>query len=130
MIAGWDGEEYGLFGSTEFAEQERADLVKNAVAYANLDGAGGASFDASGVPQLDDSLVGVAQSVIDPHTGGSVYDTWRGDDDAPQVGRLGSGSDYTAFLYLGQLIEYGRTDKLFINPMKKQTEDYITGRFG
>ena len=39
-------------------------------------------------------------------------------------------SDYTAFLYLGELIEYGETEKLFINPMKKQTEDYITGRFG
>jgi len=39
-------------------------------------------------------------------------------------------SDYTAFLYLGELIEYGATDKLFINPIKKQTEDYITGRFG
>lgn len=39
-------------------------------------------------------------------------------------------SDYTAFLYLGELIEYGPTDRLFINPMKKQTEDYITGRFG
>ena len=39
-------------------------------------------------------------------------------------------SDYTAFLYLGELIEYGDTDKLFINPKKKQTEDYITGRFG
>ena len=39
-------------------------------------------------------------------------------------------SDYTAFLYLGELIEYGATEKLFINPMKKQTEDYITGRFG
>jgi phosphate transport system ATP-binding protein len=39
-------------------------------------------------------------------------------------------SDYTAFLYLGRLIEYGLTEKLFINPMKKQTEDYITGRFG
>jgi phosphate transport system ATP-binding protein len=39
-------------------------------------------------------------------------------------------SDYTAFLYLGELIEYGATDKLFINPLKKQTEDYITGRFG
>jgi len=39
-------------------------------------------------------------------------------------------SDYTAFLYLGELIEYGPTEKLFINPMKKQTEDYITGRFG
>ncbi len=39
-------------------------------------------------------------------------------------------SDYTAFLYLGELVEYGPTDKLFLNPMKKQTEDYITGRFG
>jgi phosphate transport system ATP-binding protein len=39
-------------------------------------------------------------------------------------------SDFTAFLYLGELIEYGPTEKLFIKPMKKQTEDYITGRFG
>jgi phosphate transport system ATP-binding protein len=39
-------------------------------------------------------------------------------------------SDYTAFLYLGELIEYGNTEKIFINPLKKQTEDYITGRFG
>ena len=39
-------------------------------------------------------------------------------------------SDYTAFLYLGELIEYGETEKLFINPLKKKTEDYITGRFG
>jgi len=39
-------------------------------------------------------------------------------------------SDYTAFLYMGRLIEYGETDRLFINPSKKQTEDYITGRFG
>ncbi|MFN7962993.1 MAG: phosphate ABC transporter ATP-binding protein PstB [Thermoanaerobaculia bacterium] len=39
-------------------------------------------------------------------------------------------SDLTAFLYLGELIEYGPTKKLFIKPAKKQTEDYITGRFG
>jgi len=39
-------------------------------------------------------------------------------------------SDYTAFLYLGELIEYGPTEGLFLNPIKKQTEDYITGRFG
>jgi phosphate transport system ATP-binding protein len=39
-------------------------------------------------------------------------------------------SDYTAFLYLGELVEYGETEKLFLNPVKKQTEDYITGRFG
>jgi phosphate transport system ATP-binding protein len=39
-------------------------------------------------------------------------------------------SDYTAFLYLGRLVEFGETDKLFLNPSRKQTEDYITGRFG
>jgi phosphate transport system ATP-binding protein len=39
-------------------------------------------------------------------------------------------SDYTAFLYLGKLIEYDDTQRMFTNPRKKQTEDYITGRFG
>jgi phosphate transport system ATP-binding protein len=39
-------------------------------------------------------------------------------------------SDYTAFMYLGELIEFGKTDSLFVKPRKKQTEDYITGRFG
>jgi phosphate transport system ATP-binding protein len=39
-------------------------------------------------------------------------------------------SDYTAFFYLGELIEFGETGKLFTNPEKRQTEDYITGRFG
>jgi phosphate transport system ATP-binding protein len=39
-------------------------------------------------------------------------------------------SDYTAFLYLGELIEYGATDELFENPKNKLTENYITGRFG
>jgi len=39
-------------------------------------------------------------------------------------------SDYTAFLYMGKMIEYGRTETLFVTPRKKQTEDYITGRFG
>ncbi|HNY07285.1 MAG TPA: phosphate ABC transporter ATP-binding protein PstB [Bacteroidales bacterium] len=39
-------------------------------------------------------------------------------------------SNYTAFFYLGELIEYGKTRKIFTNPEKKQTEDYITGRFG
>ena len=39
-------------------------------------------------------------------------------------------SDFTAYMYLGELIEYGVTDQIFIKPKKKQTEDYITGRFG
>lgn len=44
-----------------------------------------------------------------------------------QAGRV---SDYTAFFYLGDLIEYDKSKKLFTNPDKKQTENYITGRFG
>jgi phosphate transport system ATP-binding protein len=39
-------------------------------------------------------------------------------------------SDFTAFMYLGRLVEFGKTDKLFTTPEKQETEDYITGRFG
>jgi phosphate transport system ATP-binding protein len=39
-------------------------------------------------------------------------------------------SDYTAFMMLGELIEYDETGKIFTNPSNKLTEDYITGRFG
>lgn len=44
-----------------------------------------------------------------------------------QAGRV---SDYTAFFHLGDLIEYDETETIFINPVKKKTEDYITGRYG
>ena len=44
-----------------------------------------------------------------------------------QAGRI---SDYTAFFYMGELIEYDKSKKLFTNPEKQQTENYITGRFG
>jgi len=98
VLAGWDGEEYGLLGSTEWVEQFQADLRENAVAYANLDGAGGPEFSAAGVPQLDDALLEVTQSVRDPHTGRPVFETWTAGGKEAEVGRLGSGSDYTAFL--------------------------------
>jgi phosphate transport system ATP-binding protein len=39
-------------------------------------------------------------------------------------------SDYTAYMYLGEVIEFDFTDTIFIKPKKKETEDYITGRFG
>ena len=39
-------------------------------------------------------------------------------------------SDYTAYMYLGELVEFGETDLIFLNPGKKETQDYITGRFG
>jgi phosphate transport system ATP-binding protein len=39
-------------------------------------------------------------------------------------------SDFTAFFYLGDLVEFDATKKIFTSPVKKQTEDYVTGRFG
>ena len=39
-------------------------------------------------------------------------------------------SDYTAYMYLGEMVEFGETDQLFLKPKKQATEDYITGRFG
>ncbi|RIK97529.1 MAG: phosphate ABC transporter ATP-binding protein [Burkholderiales bacterium] len=39
-------------------------------------------------------------------------------------------SDYTAYMYLGELVEFGKTDEIFVKPRRKATEDYITGRFG
>ncbi len=44
-----------------------------------------------------------------------------------QAGRV---SRYTAFMYLGELVEFGETEQIFTNPVKEQTENYITGRFG
>lgn len=100
VLAGWDGEEYGLLGATEWAEQHRAELTEGAVAYVNMDGAGGGlNFDASAVPALDDLLVDVARQVDDPDHG-TVYANWQdaAEETHPEPGRLGSGSDYTAFL--------------------------------
>ena len=39
-------------------------------------------------------------------------------------------SDYTAFMYLGELIEFGPTEQIFLNPKEKRTADYIAGKFG
>ena len=44
-----------------------------------------------------------------------------------QASRL---SDYTAFMYLGDMVEYDKTENIFLNPREKLTEEYITGRFG
>jgi phosphate transport system ATP-binding protein len=39
-------------------------------------------------------------------------------------------SDQTAFFYIGELVEFGATTKIFTNPAQKRTEDYVSGRFG
>src|SRR3954454_17854951 len=97
VLAGWDGEEYGLLGSTEYGEQFASDLTKDAVAYLNMDGVAGRSFSAGGVPSVDKLIVDASKTVPDP-SGKPIFDAWKGDAPAPALGRLGSGSDYTVFL--------------------------------
>jgi N-acetylated-alpha-linked acidic dipeptidase len=102
VLAGWDGEEYGLLGSTEWGEEFQKELRKNAVAYINLDGAGaGLYFGASAVPSLDQLIYDVTAEVEEPRTpGSSIYDDWyaRSGNRVPRIGRLGGGSDYSVFL--------------------------------
>ncbi len=99
VLAGWDGEEYGLLGSTEWVEQRRRALTRNAVAYLNMDGVAGRRFGATGVPALDEVVRAVTRTVGAPGADGSVYESWRGDAaEEPEPDRPGSGSDYTAFL--------------------------------
>ncbi|HEX2177848.1 MAG TPA: M28 family peptidase [Nocardioidaceae bacterium] len=101
VLAGWDGEEYGLLGATEFAEARAERLRENAVAYVNMDGTAGSEFGAGAVPSLDRLLYAATRQVDNPSGEGSVYDAWAGQSDQrrrPAVERLGSGSDYTALL--------------------------------
>ena len=108
VLCSWDAEEYGLVGSTEWAEELAAELRTKAVAYLNLDAAvSGANFGASSVPSLWKLIRATTRDVKDPKTGKSVYQQWQdrarenrpeGDQSEAQIGALGSGSDYTPFL--------------------------------
>ncbi|HEY9165379.1 MAG TPA: M28 family metallopeptidase [Candidatus Kryptonia bacterium] len=112
-ICSWDGEEFGLIGSTEWGEQNAIDLTKNAVAYINIDApVSGTNFGSSAVPSLDKFIMDVTKSVTDPKISKSVFDSWYmnqnknyfmkhsqvPDTATTRLGRLGSGSDYTVFL--------------------------------
>jgi N-acetylated-alpha-linked acidic dipeptidase len=135
LYASWDAEEYGLVGSTEWAEQNRSSIDEKAVLMLNVDSAvSGPEFGASGVPSLRELLLDCAAAIVDPRTGKSLRAAWteahraawatraplvlsdplwdspvKGDVLSgshqpaprgffPQLGTLGSGSDFTAFL--------------------------------
>jgi N-acetylated-alpha-linked acidic dipeptidase len=119
VLCSWDGEEYGLIGSTEWAEENAAELREKAVAYLNMDSAvSGPNFSASSVPSLWKLIRGATRDIRDPKSGKSVYQQWQdrfqgtlpeaeltdaesGTDRAiaeARIGALGSGSDYTPFL--------------------------------
>lgn len=104
VLASWDAEEYGLLGSTEFVEEYLPWLSKSAVAYLNVDGAtSGPNPDLSASPELHQVALEAMKKVVYPydgHTNLTFYDVWD-DVTKGQVGVLGSGSDYTAFLHNG-----------------------------
>jgi N-acetylated-alpha-linked acidic dipeptidase len=97
VIAHWDAEEYGIIGSTEWVEHHREALARNAVAYINADGAvTGAIFSASSSPSLKQPITDAAKAVRYP-AGGTVYEHWLRDREAPAIGNLGGGSDHVGF---------------------------------
>ena len=136
LYASWDAEEYGLVGSTEWAEQNASSINEKAVLMLNVDSAvSGPEFEASGVPSLRELVLDAAGAIIDPRTGKSLRSAWTEAHRAtwaasaplvladpvwdaasrgrfriairtrpapagffPQMGSLGSGSDFTAFL--------------------------------
>ena len=111
VLCSWDAEEYGLVGSTEWAEEFANELREKAVAYLNLDAAvSGPHFGAQTVPSLWKLMRAVTRDVKDPKTGKSVYQQWqdrtndlRSEEERhtageARIGPLGSGSDYTPFL--------------------------------
>ncbi len=114
VFAFWDGEEYGLLGSTEWVEARREFLKNNCVAYLNIDVAvGGPNFGASATPALKPFIQKVLARVEDPKSRRPLLEeVWRrqnkkkkrvpenllqSDSLMIRLGNLGSGSDYTAF---------------------------------
>jgi N-acetylated-alpha-linked acidic dipeptidase len=111
VLCSWDAEEYGLIGSTEWAEEHDLELQQKAVAYLNVDVAvNGPNYGASSVPSLWKLIRAATREVKDPKTGKTVYQQWQdrareqrneldSDYDAEaRISPLGSGSDYTPFL--------------------------------
>jgi N-acetylated-alpha-linked acidic dipeptidase len=108
LFCAWDGEEPGLLGSTEWAEQHADELTQKAVVYINSDSTGKGSLGVSGSHTLERFINDVARSVNDPRGKGSLWEGMRtrrgrqGREEEPRadlrIGALGSGSDYTAFL--------------------------------
>ncbi|SMY18793.1 unnamed protein product [Zymoseptoria tritici ST99CH_1A5] len=96
VFASWDGEEYGLIGSTEWVEEYLPWLSASTIAYINVDvGARGPHFATAAAPVLNKAIYEVTSQVQSPNQtveGQTVRDTWNG-----HIDTMGSGSDFTAF---------------------------------
>ena len=108
VLALWDGEEFGLLGSTEWTEKHLEELRKNAAVYINSDLNGPGRLSASGSHSLETFVSEILRDVNDPKSGTSLLDAARlphsrvGANPAPapefHLSALGSGSDYVPFL--------------------------------
>lgn len=96
VFASWDGEEYGLLGSTEWVEEYLPWLSDSAIAYINIDvGALGPVFATSAAPVLNKAILEITDAVQSPNQtieGQTVRDTWN-----EYISTMGSGTDFTAF---------------------------------
>lgn len=96
VFASWDGEEYGLIGSTEWVEEYLPWLNGTVVAYLNVDvGTRGPQFTAAASPLLNGALIEATKLVLSPNVtvpGQTIYDLWD-----KKIHTMGSGSDFTAF---------------------------------
>jgi N-acetylated-alpha-linked acidic dipeptidase len=103
VLCSWDAEEYGLVGSTEWMEEYIPWLKNAAVSYLNIDVAvSGPIPDVSATPDLHAISTSLMKKITYPYRGATdltLYDVWV--HEGGEVGVLGSGSDYTAFLHRG-----------------------------
>jgi N-acetylated-alpha-linked acidic dipeptidase len=97
VFAGWDGEEWGLIGSTEWVEEHAAALSTGAVAYLNQDMIAGPNFGAGASPSLK-PLIRDAAAAIPAHDG-TLRDAWSSADSTLAIENLGGGSDYAGFYH-------------------------------
>ncbi len=106
MFAFWDGEEFGLVGSTEWVEKHQIELDKKMAVYINSDSNGKGSFNGSGSHTLEQFVTEVARDISDPISGKSLLEARKSkrnprgtDNSGPfRLSALGAGSDYVAFL--------------------------------
>ena len=98
LLAFWDGEEFGLIGSTEWMEKHEAELNQKLVAYVNGDSSGKGQLSVGGSHSLEAFMQEVSRDVNDPLTNNTLLATMQIRNSDFRIGALGSGSDYTPFL--------------------------------